>query len=81
MSACKGSSGKRQLGPQVGGEGKGAPGERCFGSPGKKGRQGALLRSWVRTPKRSEVADRRLEADLGIEVTGIKMEISHAQKN
>lgn len=27
------------------------------------------------------MADRQLEAELGIEVTGIKMEISHAQKN
>lgn len=58
------------------------PLERAAWSPqGRRAGQEHRLGSWVRTPRRSEVADRQLEADLGIEVTGIKMEISHAQKN
>lgn len=51
MSAYKRAHGKRHLGPQVGGEGKGAPGERSLGSPGKKGRQGALPRELSKDTK------------------------------
>lgn len=49
----------RECGRPGGGEGRGAGQDDSSGS-------------WIRTPECSEVADRQLEADLGIEVTGMK---------
>lgn len=59
--------------PQVGGEGKGVPRGRDAQSPQERGEGWEpCCGSWIRTPKHPEVADRQLEEDLGIEVTGIK---------
>lgn len=36
--------------------------------------------SWIRAPQRSEVADRQLETDPGIKVTGMRAGNTHPQK-